>query len=172
MRRGKWPVASKTLAYGYHLLALREGGRRRRSRQRVARSVEANCQEIMTCEDSRKFESKAGNSLQAVSVATTRRVGREEKQEGGRGGGERMSVVATLGRASTAGERGGLTIKRSLLLSIRDSLSRQSPVGVPTSGLPVSLISDLRPHFIPQRLVPRLGLATPRFTPCTIISWP
>ena len=67
--------------------------------------------------------------------------------EESRGGGEArreegMSVVAVLRRASTAGERGGLTIKRSaLIIHPGLSLSRQSPGGV---SIPVSRFTHLR----------------------------
>ena len=157
---GRVAVASKTQAYGYHLLALRDGGRRWRSRQRVARSLE----KIMTCQHSNG--AGGANSHQALSFCYD-----EESREGGearRGEGEEgMSVVAVLRRASTAGERGGLTIKRSGLLSIQDSLALGNLLAEFQFRSPGSPISDLRPlvliSFHSPRLVPD-PLATPRFT--------
>lgn len=98
----------------------------------------------------------------------------EESREGGearRGeGDEGKSVVAALRRASMAGERGGLTIKRSVFIILGGlCLDRQSPGGV---SIPVLRFSHLRspsasPNFVS---FPRVWFqiskhqAAPRFT--------
>lgn len=84
MRGGKLPVASKTQAYGYHLLALGRGCGGR-SRQRVARSLEkmSVIREMQNLKYS-KLEEWAENSHQALSFVTTRRVGRGGSKKGGR----------------------------------------------------------------------------------------
>ena len=140
----KRPVASKLKRTAS--LACFEGGRAGVEEVgKGSRDLWKQCQKVMSMTTFKHWTWAQTHTRRYPLLRRGESEGRGSKKGEGVEG---MSVVVAFKRASTAGGRGGLLPKRSPLLSIWDTGSRQSPVGVQTPGFPGSLIADLRPPNI------------------------